>query len=150
MPPELIIIFAFFALMMWFMSRSQKKMAAKMAEQREAALVIGKTVVTQTGMLGQIVDIDGDVVTLESASGDETQWLKTGIQAEIEPPYASTFGDVEDDEAGLEALEADLDGEESFVDLDEDSEVGDGLTPRDVDLGATLDDDTDLGGEARR
>lgn len=150
MPPELIIIFAFFALMMWFMSRSQKKMAAKMAEQREAALVIGKTVVTQTGMLGQIVDIDGDVVTLESASGDETQWLKTGIQAEIEPPYASTFGDVEDDETGLEDLEADLDGEESFVDLDEDREVGDGLTPRDVDLGATLDDDTDLGGEARR
>lgn len=150
MPPELIIIFAFFALMMWFMSRSQKKMAAKMAEQREAALVIGKTVVTQTGMLGQIVDIDGDVVTLESASGDETQWLKTGIQAEIEPPYASTFGDVEDDEVGLEDLEADLDDEDSFVDLDENGEVGDGLTPRDVDLGATLDDDTDLGGEARR
>ncbi|MDO5723197.1 MAG: preprotein translocase subunit YajC [Flaviflexus sp.] len=147
MPPELIIIFAFFALMMWFMSRSQKKMAAKMAEQREAALVIGKTVVTQAGMIGEIVDIDGDVVTLESPSGDETQWLKTGIQSEIEPPYASTF---EEDEMDDGAAEADLDGEESFMDLDEDTdEAHDGLTPHDVDLGATLDDD-DRGGEALR
>lgn len=145
MGPEILIIFGFFALMMWFMSRSQKKMAAKMAEQRDAALVIGKTVVTQTGMLGQIVDIDGDVVTLESASGDETQWLKTAIQAEIEPPYASAFG-----EDGVEDFDdVELAGEESLEDLDEDPS-SDGLTPRDVDLGATLDEDHDLGGEARR
>lgn len=109
---EFIILIVIFALFMFMMSRANKKMASAAADQRETALVVGNTVVTSTGMIGQIVDIDGGVVTLESASGDETQWLATAINSVIEPPYEHTYESEEEE------------NEDSL----------DGLTPRDSDL----------------
>lgn len=112
---EFIILMVVFGGFMILMSRSSKKMQTKAAEQRESALVVGNTVVTQTGMIGQIVDIDGGVVTLESASGDETQWLSNAINSVIEPPYEHTYAEDDSD--------------------DEEADSGfDGLSPRDSDL----------------
>ena len=95
---EFIILLVIFGGFMWLMSRANKKMASTAATQRENALVVGNTVVTSTGMIGVIVDIDGGVVTLESASGDETQWLSTAINSVIEPPYEHTYESDEDED----------------------------------------------------
>jgi len=110
--PELLILVIVFGSFMFLMSRANKKMATKAAEQREQALAVGNTVVTSSGMIGTIVEIDGGVVTVESASGDETQWLGTSISSVIEPPYEHTYG----------------------VDDDDEQPEFDGLTPRDSDL----------------
>lgn len=96
---ELIILVAVMALMMWFMSRSAKKAQKAQMDQREAAVVLGNTVVTSSGFFGKIVDIDGDAVTLESPSGDETVWLKQYIVSQMDLPLAAESYLEEDDDA---------------------------------------------------
>lgn len=110
---ELLILVAVFGGFMFLMSRANKKMAAKVADQREQALEVGNTVVTNSGMIGTIVDIDGGVVTIESVSGDETQWLGSSISSIIEPPYEDLYaGDDEDEQAEIDGIaprDSDLD-----------------------------------------
>lgn len=110
---ELLILVAVFGGFMFLMSRANKKMSAKVADQREQALEVGNTVVTNSGMIGTIVDIDGGVITIESVSGDETQWLGNSISSVIDPPYEHTYAADDDD--------------------DEQTEF-DGITPRDSDF----------------
>lgn len=110
---ELVILVAVFGGFMLLMSRANKKMSARVAEQRESALEVGNTVVTGSGMIGTIVDIDGGVVTIKSPSGDETQWLSTAVSSVIEPPYEHTY---ETDEISDEPIEYD------------------GISPRDSDI----------------
>ena len=93
---ELAILIGVLALMFFFMSRGQKKMMQQAKERRESALEVGKTVQTQGGFIGTIVDIDGGVVTLESLSGDESQWLVHSIAGEIDPPYEHTYADEDE------------------------------------------------------
>lgn len=91
----------------WLMSRSARKAQQKQADQRSAAVVLGNNVVTQAGFFGRIVDIDGDAVTLESPSGDETVWLKSSIVAAMDIPLAT------DDDEEAAAIDADADSLES-------------------------------------
>ncbi|MGV9182694.1 preprotein translocase subunit YajC [Arcanobacterium canis] len=91
---ELIIILVVMVALMWFMSRGARKAQAKAAEEREKALVVGTNVVTNSGFFGRIVDIDGDAVTLESPSGDETVWMKRAILQQMDLPLGYASDDV--------------------------------------------------------
>ncbi|WP_448072162.1 preprotein translocase subunit YajC [Georgenia yuyongxinii] len=94
---EIFIFLALMIAMMWFVtSRGKKQQAAargKLADQ----MVPGAWVMTIGGFFGKVVDIDGDVVTLESPAGDETIWLKSAIKEVKEPPFAQ----VEDGDESL-------------------------------------------------
>lgn len=92
---EIVIIICAMVVMMWFMSRNAKKMQAQQREQRESAIELNKTVVTTSGYIGQIVDIDGDTVTLASPSGDETVWLRHAISAQMDYPFEPIEDDAE-------------------------------------------------------
>ena len=85
----LIVLFAFF----YLFTRSSKKQLQKKEEERGAWLVVGTNVVTTSGFLGTIVDIDGDAVTLQSPSGDETVWLAAAINRPMDLPLAGVAGD---------------------------------------------------------
>ncbi|MGO1636988.1 preprotein translocase subunit YajC [Ancrocorticia populi] len=98
---SMIILLALMVLMFWWMSRSSKKMREKMAAEREAAVELGNNVVTTAGFFGTIVDIDGDAVTLQSPSGDESVWLRSSINAVSDLP----LGDDEDEETAEDATE---------------------------------------------
>lgn len=105
MPPtEFLVLIVLMLVMVVFMTRSGKKQLQRQREERDAAIVVGNNVVTTTGFLGKIVDIDGDTVTLQSLSGTETLWLRNSIMAQMEPPFAEA-------EEGLEAETLGLDGE---------------------------------------
>lgn len=95
--PELFILIGILMVMFFFMSRGQKKMMEKAQERRDSALEVGKTVQTSGGFIGTIVDIDGGVITLESLSGDESQWIVNAIVGEIDPPYEHTYADNDDE-----------------------------------------------------
>lgn len=90
-----IFLIVIMAVMLWVMSRSTKKARRQAEEQRNAAVQVGKTVVTHSGFFGTIVDIDGDAVTLASPAGDETVWLKSAIRSEAEIP----LGDAPEEDA---------------------------------------------------
>lgn len=91
----LVVMIAF----MWWSSRSRKKQMEKMEQDKReqlAAVTLGEWVRTRVGFWGRFVDLDGDIVVLETTDGHEMYWEREMI-AEIggQPPLAST----EDDEA---------------------------------------------------
>ena len=91
----LVVMIAF----MWWSSRSRKKQMEKMEQYKReqlAAVTPGEWVRTRVGFWGRFVDLDGDIVVLETTDGHEMYWEREMI-AEIggQPPLAST----EDDEA---------------------------------------------------
>lgn len=92
---ELIVFLALMIGMMWFVTNRGKKQQAAARQRLEQTLVPGVWVVTIGGFLGKVVEIDGDVVTLETPAGDETIWLKTAIREAKEPPFASHDEDAE-------------------------------------------------------
>ncbi|MCL2788012.1 MAG: preprotein translocase subunit YajC [Micrococcales bacterium] len=62
--------------------RAKKKAGDATAFRRE--LAPGQRVVTQGGMIGMISRIDGDIVTIMSASGDESAWLRRVVQGVVD------------------------------------------------------------------
>ena len=91
----LVVMIAF----MWWSSRSRKKQMEKMEQDKReqlAAVTPGEWVRTRVGFWGRFVDLDGDIVVLETTDGHEMYWEREMI-AEIggQPPLASS----EDDEA---------------------------------------------------
>lgn len=99
MGPEIIIFLALMIGMMWFVTNRGKKQQAAARNRLEETLVPGVWVVTIGGFLGKVVEIDGDVVTLETPAGDETIWLKAAIREAKEPPFAAHEEDGEDADA---------------------------------------------------
>ena len=91
----LVVMIAF----MWWSSRSRKKQMEKMEQDKReqlAAVTPGEWVRTRVGFWGRFVDLDGDIVVLETTDGHEMYWEREMI-AEIggQPPLAGT----EDNEA---------------------------------------------------
>lgn len=84
---EMLIIFALLIAVMFFMSSRTRKQQRAAAAFRDD-LTPGNQVMTGSGMFGTVVDIDGDAITLESPSGDESVWLRSAIAKLAEPPYA--------------------------------------------------------------
>jgi len=91
----LVVMIAF----MWWSSRSRKKQMEKMEQDKReqlAAVTPGEWVRTRVGFWGRFVDLDGDIVVLETTDGQRVAGEpemppETGAQ----PPLAST----EDNEA---------------------------------------------------
>ena len=105
MDPTIIIFLALMIGMMWFVTSRGKKQAAAQRQMLNNSVVPGASVMTIGGFFGRVVDIDGDVVTLESPSGMETIWLKSAIKEVKEPPFAVVDEDVA--EGGSSALVSD-------------------------------------------
>lgn len=85
MDPMLLIMLVLIVGMFWFTGRSAKKRQKQAAELR-ASLAPGIQVMTQSGYVGTVVSVDGDLVTLESEPGSRTKWLAAAIAR----PYEAT------------------------------------------------------------
>ncbi|AHU88802.1 preprotein translocase subunit YajC [Trueperella pyogenes] len=103
MPLEFIIITVAMLGIFWLLSRGAKKAQKAQIAKREEALVVGNNVVTQSGFFGRIVDIDGDAVTLESPSGDESVWMRNAIAAQMDIPLSHYDESADAGEAVVEA-----------------------------------------------
>ena len=112
---ELIIIVLFMVIMMWGLNFMNRKTQKRKQDERASAIVLGNNVVTTAGFLGKIVDIDGDAITLESPSGEESVWLRGAIAGQMEIPVAGIS------EADAAALDAEASAEEEVA-AGEDSE----------------------------
>jgi preprotein translocase subunit YajC len=92
--------------MIWFMSRSQRKQKAKQAAT-VAQLVPGTRVITTSGQLGIVEEVDDEYVTLEISDGVLVQFVKQAIGRvlpdladEDEEDGAVETSDEADDEVG--------------------------------------------------
>ncbi|MDO8145070.1 MULTISPECIES: preprotein translocase subunit YajC [unclassified Isoptericola] len=103
MDPTIIILFVALAALMLFMSSRTRKQQKQQAEFR-SSLAPGQEVMTGSGLVGTVVDIDeeSDIVTLESTPGSQTRWLRAAVVKRMDQPVA----DSEDDEVTEDTSEA--------------------------------------------
>jgi len=96
----LFIAIAFGA--MWLMTSRTRKQQ-KQAVNFRAHLAVGQDVMTGSGMLGTVVAIEGDEVTLESTPGNRSRWLRAAIaklvEAPVETPADADGTEVDEDPA---------------------------------------------------
>ncbi len=100
---EMIILFVVLAGLMFFMSaRSRKQQRAQ--QEFRSQLAPGQEVMTGSGLFGTVVEVDeaSDTVTIESAPGTQTRWLRAAIAKRVDTPVeedADAVGetDVTDD-----------------------------------------------------
>ncbi|MDR2373529.1 MAG: preprotein translocase subunit YajC [Bifidobacteriaceae bacterium] len=68
--------------LMWFMSRRNKKQQQQQGDFRRT-LDVGQRVMTVGGMIGTVTDVQGDVLTIMSPSGDESAYLRRAIKSQV-------------------------------------------------------------------
>ena len=112
----LVVMIAF----MWWSSRSRKKQMEKMEQDKReqlAAVTPGEWVRTRVGFWGRFVDLDGDIVVLETTDGHEMYWEREMI-AEIggQPPLAGTEDNEATDGTKTEEIS---DADEAILGLDD-------------------------------
>lgn len=89
-----VVMILLFLGMIIVMRRFGNKRVAQMEEQREqmkSEMVPGTWVRTTSGFFGKIVEISGEVVTLENITGDETLWDVRAIAEVKEPNFGNAF-----------------------------------------------------------
>lgn len=116
---------------MWFMSRRSRQQQQKAQEFRNN-LKPGDEVMTHSGMLGTVVEVEGDNITLESGPGSRSRWIRAAIAKVVEPTTA--VGDVDD--------EADDEADDDY-DEGDDIDVPDDLSSLDQAHGTPSADDED-------
>lgn len=95
MDASFLILIAILLVVMFFMSSRTRKQQREAAEFRNN-LTVGTKVMTASGMIGTIVDVDEatDQVTIESFPGSPTTWLRAAISKKVDEPLAD---DTDDD-----------------------------------------------------
>jgi len=85
----MFILVAILLVAMFFMSSRTRKQQRAAAEFRNN-LTVGTKVMTASGMIGTVVDVDeaADQVTIESVPGSQTTWLRAAISKQVEEPVA--------------------------------------------------------------
>ncbi|MGH3762135.1 preprotein translocase subunit YajC [Actinophytocola sp.] len=102
----LLLMFGLLGLMMYFMSRRQRR-AQEQQRQLQDSLAVGDRVMTTSGLYGTVVDVSSDTtIGIEIAPGLETEWLRAAVREKVNP-------DVEDVE---DELVDEVDEEEELVD----------------------------------
>jgi preprotein translocase subunit YajC len=87
--------------MIWFMSRTQRKQKSRQAET-VAALQPGTKVITTSGQVGIVEEVDDEYVTLEISDGVLVQFVKAAIGRVIPDETEDVATDEPADEAAGE------------------------------------------------
>ncbi|GAA1577993.1 hypothetical protein GCM10009789_34320 [Kribbella sancticallisti] len=89
--------------MIWFMSRTQRKQRQRQADT-VASLQPGTKVITTSGQVGIVEEVDDEYVTLEISDGVLVQFVKNAIGRVI-PDEVDDAADETTDEAVVETAE---------------------------------------------
>jgi len=117
---ELFLILALALGAMWLMSSRTRKQQ-KAAQEFRNNLVEGDEVMTASGLLGTVVAVEDDVITLESCSGSYSRWIRAAIAKKIEP----TVDEIDDaDSDDVDDVEID-DEHDAVTDADRISRAND-------------------------
>ena len=115
--------------MIWFMSRTQRKQRQRQANT-VAALEPGTKVVTTSGMVGIVEEVDDEYVTLEVSDGMLVQFVKAAVGRVIpdddETPAAAATEPVDEPAAAVTHADAKSDETDAPRDTVDVPETGDG------------------------
>jgi len=114
---EFLIIILIMVGLMFFMTRGQRKKQKEAQEFRDS-VQIGDEVMTQSGMLGVVVETDEKVVTIESTEENYTRWVRAAIGPV--PPTMAPAPEDEEFESEDDAVITSDDSTITAEDLDND------------------------------
>jgi preprotein translocase subunit YajC len=119
---------------MWYMSTRSRKTQQKALEFRNN-LQPGDEVMTHSGLLGTVVEVEGDTITLESTPGSRSRWIRAAIAKLIEPTTevadADEDADDESDDEGYDDDDIEVpDDLSSLDDTHREGDEGDGKTTK--------------------
>lgn len=98
----LLLMFGLLGLMMFFMSRRQRRTQEQQV-QLQNSLSIGDRVMTTSGLYGTVCDTSSDTtIGIEIAPGLETEWLRAAVREKVNPEV-----EEEDDEELVDEVEDD-------------------------------------------
>jgi preprotein translocase subunit YajC len=98
----LLLMFGLLGLMMYFMSRRQRK-AQQQQLDLQSSLNVGDRVMTTSGMYGTVCDTSSDTtIGIEIAPGLETEWLRAAVREKVNPDVVT-----DDDEEYVDEVEDD-------------------------------------------
>ena len=110
-----------------FAKKSQKKRQDEAEKTMRELMVPGAWVQTYSGFFGRFVDNDGDVIILETPSGEETYWLRAAVRAVTDPPFEALSDSDDDIDVDVQQIESDVQNTDELDELDEvvelDSEI---------------------------
>jgi|SRR5690625_2567276 len=112
---EMIIIIVAMIALMFFMTRGQRKKQKEAQEFRDS-IQIGDEVMTQSGMLGVVVEIDDQAITIESTAENYTRWVKAAVGPV--PPALVPAPDEDELEADDDAVTSSDDSTITAEDVD--------------------------------
>lgn len=95
---ELFIILAIGLGAMFLLSSRQRKAQRQQMSFRDS-LQPGQEVMTGSGMYGTVVEVEDDVITLESTPGNRSRWIRAAIAKLIEPPVEEDDDEDESDDS---------------------------------------------------
>ena len=112
----LLLMFGLLGVMMYFMTRRQRKAQEQQASLQKS-LGVGDRVMTTSGLYGTITDADDDTtVTIEIAPGVETEWLRAAVREKVGP-----VEEYDDDDDVVDEVETSDNGEVNDVTIDADT-----------------------------
>ncbi|MDQ2625335.1 MAG: preprotein translocase subunit YajC [Actinomycetota bacterium] len=100
----LILIFAVLLVFMFFSSRKARKQQQEKASF-QADLAPGQVVVTASGLVGTVTEVEAELVTLEHAPGSVTTW----VRAAVARPYEPVVDEVDEVDEDVDVVEASAD-----------------------------------------
>ena len=110
-----------------FAKKSQKKRQDEAEKTMRELMVPGAWVQTYSGFFGRFVDNDGDVIILETPSGEETYWLRAAVRAVADPPFEALSDSDDDVDVDVQQIESGVQNTDELDELDEvvelDSEI---------------------------
>lgn len=103
MDPIFLLLIVGMIGMFWFMSRQGKKAQQRQREQVEQALVPGGWIQTIARTYHQVVEVNGDIITLSNPDGSEYLVHRSGIASASQSPYElmsdGSHDDLDDEDA---------------------------------------------------
>jgi preprotein translocase subunit YajC len=109
----LLLLFGLLGLMMYFMSRRQRR-AVQQQQELQASLNVGDRVMTTSGLFGTITDTSDDgTIDVEISPGVETTWLRAAVREKVVEADEPILDEVEDEVAEDTAAEVEEPATES-------------------------------------
>jgi preprotein translocase subunit YajC len=94
----ILIIYAAIAAAFYFLFYRPRQRKAKAAREVGNTFEVGDEVLTAGGIVGYVIDIDGDRVTLETSVGASFVVLKQYVIRKMEPPVSEDDDEATDDQ----------------------------------------------------
>jgi preprotein translocase subunit YajC len=94
----ILVIYAAIAAAFYFLFYRPRQRKAKAAREVGNAFEVGDEVLTAGGIVGYVIDIEGDRVTIETSMGASFVVLRQYVIRKIEPPVSEEDDEANDDQ----------------------------------------------------